>query len=134
MMLMPASLTCRDGVVDLADPVSLVHRDQDALIGRLDAEREPVEPGVLQLVEHALLDGIDPRVRPDVQPVVALDQQIADAEHVPGVEDEHLVGELDVADAVPVDEEVDLLDDARRAPEAVAVDRLLDAEHLLAAP
>ena len=49
------------------------------------------------------------------------------------VEHEHLVGELDVAHAVLVDEQVDLLDDPLRAPEAVAVHGLLQPQLLLAA-
>ena len=58
---------------------------------------------------------------------------VADAEDVPAVQDEHLVGDLDVADAVAVDQHVDLLDDGVGAPVAVAVGRLAHAAGLLAA-
>ena len=114
MMLMPAFLICAHRVVHLANLVALVDVGQHAVVGRLDAEREPVEPGALELVEHVVFDRVDARVGPDVQVVAALDQQIADAEHVALIQHEHLVGELDVPHAVPVDEQIDLGDDPRR--------------------
>ena len=79
MMLIPAALT-RDRVVDLLDLVALVDVAQHAIAGGFDAEGEPVEASPLQLVEHAVFHGVDPRIRPDVQIVAPLDDQIADPE------------------------------------------------------
>ena len=73
MMLMPASLMLPHGVVDLFDLVALVDVGQHAIVGRLDAERQPVEAGALELLEHVVLHRVDARVRPDVQVVAALD-------------------------------------------------------------
>ena len=49
MMLMPAALICRTVSYDLVDLVALVDVGQHALVGRLDAERQPVEAGALSL-------------------------------------------------------------------------------------
>ena len=51
---------------------------------------------------------------------------VADVEH------EHLVGELDVPHAVLVHEQIDFLDDALRAPEAVGIHSFLQPQLLLA--
>src|SRR5439155_19799794 len=62
-------------------------------------------------------------VRPDIQVVAALDDPIANAEDVATIEDEHFICDLEIAHAVAVYEQVNLLDDGVRAPEAVRVCR-----------
>jgi len=66
------------------------------LAARLDPQRQPAKSSALQLVQELVLDRVHPCVGPDVQIMAALDDAIADAQHVVGVQHEHLVDELDV--------------------------------------
>src|SRR5438552_2740832 len=122
-----------DRLVHLLPSEPLVHVVADSLARRLDSEREPVEAGPLEPVEHPVAHGVHARIGPEVQVVPALDDEIADAEHVLGIEHEHLVGDLDVANAVAVHEGVDLGDHRLRAPEPVTAAVLLVPELPLAA-
>ncbi len=108
---------------------ALLHAVAHVLAARLDAEREPAEAGAGELVEELVLDGVHARVGPDVEIVAALDDAVADAEHVVAVQHEHLVHELDVLHAVLLDEEIDFLDHALRRPQAVGglAERRVDA-------
>src|SRR6185295_11378766 len=85
----------------------------DVLAPGLDPEREPVDARALELLEELVLHRVDARVRPDVEVVAALDDEVADPEDVALVEHEHLVEDLDIANLVFLDEKIDLLDRAR---------------------
>ena len=120
-------------LVNLVDVVALVDVDEHLVVGGLDAQREPVEAGALQLVEHVVFHRVDARVSPDVQVVAAVDNQIADAKHVAHVQHEHFVGEFDVSHAVLVHEQIDFVDHPLWAPEPVAVHVGVEPERMFTA-
>src|SRR5438552_810149 len=76
-----------------------------------------------------LLDGIDARVGPDVEAVIACDEFVAQADYMPIVEHEHLVDDLVRLHAIGVMEEINLGSDGLRAAHAIAVsaERRIDA-------
>ena len=109
---------------DLILVEALVDVIANGFVGCFDPERQPPEAGPAKLVQHAVPDRVDARIRPDIEVVSPLDHPVADRLDVTGIEHEHLVSNFQVADAVLRDQRVDLGEDCGRAPHAIAVHRL----------
>ena len=80
-----------DGAANvLVAEAALLDTVADVAATGFDTEAEPGEPRPPQLLEKRVVDRVDPRVRPDVEVVATLDQQVADAKDVALVQHEHL--------------------------------------------
>ena len=66
---------------------------------------------------RASANGVHPGVGPDIEIVAAFNEPVANGEHVFAVEDEHLVGDLDVPHAVIIDKNVDLANTLKKLVE-----------------
>ena len=91
---------------------ALVDVGSHAVLRRFDAERQPVEAGLLQLVQHAILDRVDAGIGPDIQVVAALDDPVADAQDVPALRTNISSAILMLRTPYSIDQDVDLADDA----------------------
>ncbi len=59
-----------------------------------------VNPARAQFRQDLVLHRIHSRIGPDIQPVSPFDDPIANADHMPSIQDKHLIGDLDVGDAI----------------------------------
>jgi len=88
----------------------------DMLASGFDAEPQPGKSRPREFRQDFILDRVYTGVGPDIEAVPPLDDAIADADHMPSIQHEHFIGDLDIADAIVPDQPVDLTDHVVRAP------------------
>ena len=85
------------------------------------------------LFQQSIFHRIDPGIGPDIEIVTSFNDGIADAQHVARIEHKHFIGDLDIAYAVFIHEEIDLSDHGLGTPIPITVHALFQTSEFFSA-